>query len=132
MNDIALSKEIAQAVKENGGRTFYVGGFVRDKLLGIDNKDVDIEVHGIEHDRLYEIISQFGEVKTFGDSFGIFSLKYHNIDIAMPRSEKATGRGHRDFKGYHRHIEDGKLPNHFDQLGILQINSDPPHSSSNH
>lgn len=100
MNDIALSKEIAQAVKENGGRTFYVGGFVRDKLLGIDNKDVDIEVHGVEHDRLYEIISQFGEVKTFGDSFGIFSLKYHNIDIAMPRSEKATGRGHRDFAIY--------------------------------
>jgi tRNA nucleotidyltransferase (CCA-adding enzyme) len=100
MDDVALSKKIAEAVRENGGRTFYVGGYVRDRLLGIDNKDVDIEVHGIEHDKLYQLISQFGEVKTFGDSFGIFSLKYHNIDIALPRSEKNTGRGHRDFAIY--------------------------------
>ena len=100
MDDVSLSKKIAEAVRENGGRTFYVGGYVRDRLLSIDNKDVDIEVHGIEHDKLYQIISQFGEVKTFGDSFGIFSLKYHNIDIALPRSEENTGRGHRDFAIY--------------------------------
>ena len=45
MNNVAVI--IAEKVKEAGGRTFYVGGFVRDRLLGIDNKDIDIEVHGI-------------------------------------------------------------------------------------
>ena len=48
-----IEKVIAEKVKQEGGRTFYVGGYVRDKLLGIDNKDVDIEVHGIEADKLY-------------------------------------------------------------------------------
>ena len=31
-------------------------------------------------------------------SFGVFGLKKHDIDIAMPRKEKAVGRGHRDFE----------------------------------
>ena len=44
-------------VCERGGRTFYVGGFVRDKILGIENKDMDIEVHGIEPEVLREILS---------------------------------------------------------------------------
>ena len=46
VNDIA--RRIAEYVDKAGGRTYYVGGFVRDRLLGIENKDVDIEVHGIE------------------------------------------------------------------------------------
>ena len=33
-----------------------------------------------------------------GASFGIMGLRHYDIDIAMPRSEKATGRGHRDFE----------------------------------
>ena len=32
-----------------------------------------------------------------GASFGIMGLRGYELDIAMPRSEKATGRGHRDF-----------------------------------
>ena len=35
-----VEKKIAELVKEKGGRTFYVGGYVRDKLLGINNLDV--------------------------------------------------------------------------------------------
>ena len=52
----SVAERIAEYVREAGGRTFYVGGFVRDRLLGIDNKDVDIEVHGIEPDALFEIL----------------------------------------------------------------------------
>ena len=50
------AEKIAEYVKEAGGRTFYVGGFVRDRFLGIDNKDVDIEVHGIRPEALFEIL----------------------------------------------------------------------------
>ena len=85
-------------VSERGGRTFYVGGFVRDKILGIENKDMDIEVHGIQPAVLREILSEVGEPLSYGSSFGVYSLKGYDIDIAMPRKEHATGKGHRDFE----------------------------------
>ena len=42
-----MAQKIAAAVSDAGGRTFYVGGYVRDQILGKENKDIDIEVHGI-------------------------------------------------------------------------------------
>ena len=93
-----IEKQIAQLVKEKGGRTFYVGGYVRDKLLNIENKDVDIEIHGINEEQLIDILKQVGDPISYGKSFGVYSLKGRNIDIALPRSEKAIGKGHKDFK----------------------------------
>lgn len=97
MNNEILAREIAEKVSSVGGRAYFVGGFVRDRLLHIENKDIDIEVHGVLPDTLKEILSSVGEVTQFGESFGIFSVKGSGIDIAMPRCEKATGSGHRDF-----------------------------------
>lgn len=91
-----LEFQIAQAIKRKGGSAYYVGGYVRDRLLGIENKDIDIEVHGIKPEELLEILKTFGNPKTYGQNFGIFGL--NGIDIAMPRKEKAIGRGHRDFE----------------------------------
>ena len=90
--------EIAEYVSRAGGRTFYVGGFVRDRILGIDNKDVDIEVHGIAPEELFTILEKVGEPLAYGKSFGVFALKGEDIDIAMPRRERAVGKGHRDFE----------------------------------
>lgn len=92
-----MVKIIAEKVRLAGGRAYYVGGYVRDRLLGIENKDIDIEVHGLGVNVLRELLSSCGEILEMGESFGIFSLKGTDIDIAMPRSERATGRGHRDF-----------------------------------
>ena len=92
-----IAERIADKVKTAGGRTFYVGGFVRDRLLGIDNKDTDIEVHGITPDKLMGILGEIGEPLCFGQSFGIYSLRGESIDIAMPRRERKSGTGHRDF-----------------------------------
>lgn len=98
MTNKIIAREIAEYVRDAGGRTFYVGGFVRDLLLGIENKDVDIEVHGIEPDVLFGVLKRVGEPLSYGRSFGVFSLKGEDIDIAMPRRERATGTGHRDFE----------------------------------
>lgn len=98
MNDIDTSMLIARRVNEKGGRAYFVGGCVRDELLGIEVKDIDIEVHGIEPEDLRVILEDIGEVITVGNSFGVFMLKGHDIDIALPRSERATGTGHRDFE----------------------------------
>ena len=98
--NIILAGQIAEAAAAAGGRAYYVGGFVRDRLMQAENKDVDIEVHGISFRELEQILSRFGEQKVMGASFGIFGLKHYDLDIAMPRSEKATGRGHKDFEVY--------------------------------
>lgn len=42
--NIIIARRVAEAVREASGRTFYVGGYVRDRLLGRENKDIDIEV----------------------------------------------------------------------------------------
>ena len=93
-----MAQRIAAAVREAGGRTYYVGGYVRDLLLGRDNKDIDIEVHGISVRVLEGILDTLGERLTMGASFGVMGLRHYDLDIAMPRSETATGRGHKDFE----------------------------------
>ena len=101
MDNIGLSVKIAEKVEKAGGRAFYVGGFVRDALLGrpqSDSPDIDIEVHGITPDILKDILSSFGPFLETGKSFGIYSLRGSSIDIAMPRTENNTGSGHRDFE----------------------------------
>lgn len=95
-----MNKDIllASKVKEKGGRAFYVGGYVRDLLLNIPNKDIDIEVHGIAEKDLVAILNEIGEVDYYGRSFGIYALRHEGIEVALPRSEKVLGTGHRDFE----------------------------------
>ncbi len=95
--DLEMAQRIAREVNLIGGRAFYVGGFVRDRLMEVPNKDIDIEVHGVYPKQLEEILDRIGEKITVGESFGVYGLKGHSIDIAMPRKEEMTGRGHRDF-----------------------------------
>jgi len=95
--DMDMAHKIACAVDECGGKAYYVGGFVRDMLRNMPNKDIDIEVHGIIPAMLEDILNGLGEVITVGESFGVYGLKGHSIDIAMPRKEEMRGKGHRDF-----------------------------------
>lgn len=92
-----MAHRIAQAVAEKGGRAYYVGGYVRDALLHIENKDIDMEVHGISPAELARILDSLGQRITIGESFGVFGLKGWDLDIAMPRKETARGLGHKDF-----------------------------------
>ncbi len=96
MEDIV--RAVAEKVGAKGGRAFFVGGFVRDKMLGLANSDVDIECFGVEYDELFEILSAFGTVFTVGKAFGILKLAgYPDIDFALPRREKKIGDKHVDF-----------------------------------
>ena len=55
--NLKTSVSLAEKIAKRGGRAYYVGGFVRDRLQGLENKDIDIEVHGITPDTLEEILS---------------------------------------------------------------------------
>ena len=98
--DIDMARRVAEKVARAGGSTYFVGGFVRDQLMGRENKDVDIEVHGVSPETLEGILDSLGERTQMGASFGILGLRHYDLDIAMPRQEKATGRGHKDFQVY--------------------------------
>jgi tRNA nucleotidyltransferase (CCA-adding enzyme) len=87
--------EVAQAVRDAGGRALIVGGWVRDRLMGLPCKDIDVEVFGIDADRLKEILQHFGSVNTVGESFTVY--KVADLDVSLPRRESKTGRGHRGF-----------------------------------
>lgn len=95
--DILLAERIATEVKKRGGISYYVGGLVRDKLLGLEGKDVDIEIHGITSKTLESILGDIGEWFVKGASFGVYGIYGSDIDIAMPRTEKQIGSGHKDF-----------------------------------
>ncbi|MBQ1810179.1 MAG: CCA tRNA nucleotidyltransferase [Erysipelotrichaceae bacterium] len=97
MDDRKTAEAIAAKIAEAGGRAYYVGGCVRDKLLKRPCKDLDIEVYGIPADTLEALLSAFGNVLTVGKSFGIFKLEHSSLDIALPRTEEKTGEGHRAF-----------------------------------
>src|SRR5688572_11173791 len=86
---------LARAVAAAGGRALLVGGCVRDSILGHSSKDFDIEVFGLEQDRLGAILETFGRVDTVGESFTVFRLG--DIDVSLPRRESKVGRGHRGF-----------------------------------
>ena len=98
--DLKMAEKIAACVADKGGRTFLVGGYVRDLLMGKHSKDIDIEIHGVQPKELENILDGLGSRTEMGASFGVYGLRGYDIDIAMPRQEEATGRGHKDFKIY--------------------------------
>ena len=95
--DLALARALAMKVKDTGGRAMFVGGFVRDGLTGVDCKDIDVEVYGVEPRELRAILAELGEVVEKGASFGVYGLAHSNIDVAMPRKERRVGDRHTDF-----------------------------------
>lgn len=92
---VDTAKQLAQLIDGQGGTAYYVGGTVRDALLGREVKDIDIEVFGLAQNKLEAILSQFGDVNLVGKAFGVY--KVGDLDIALPRTESKTGDGHRGF-----------------------------------
>jgi tRNA nucleotidyltransferase (CCA-adding enzyme) len=89
------ARRIAMAVGDAGGRALCVGGFVRDRLSGRATTDLDIEVFGIPQDKLLPLLQSLGKVVPAGQAFPVYKLG--EIDVALPRRESKTGRGHKGF-----------------------------------
>ena len=86
---------IATSVRDAGGRALCVGGFVRDRILGRASKDLDLEVFGVPQDQLLALLKSLGRVEPVGQQFPVYKLG--TIDVALPRRESKTGRGHKGF-----------------------------------
>jgi tRNA nucleotidyltransferase (CCA-adding enzyme) len=92
---VDLARTIAAAVRDAGGRALVVGGWVRDRLLGLRSKDIDIEVFGLSAERLKALLDAFGRVDTVGEAFTVY--KVGGVDVALPRRESKVARGHKGF-----------------------------------
>jgi len=90
--------QIANAVSAAGGRAYVVGGFVRDQLLRIPSKDIDVEVFGLTSEALDAILEDFGTVIHVGRAFGVRRLKELDADFSLPRADSKVGSGHRGFQ----------------------------------
>jgi tRNA nucleotidyltransferase (CCA-adding enzyme) len=91
---------IARAVRDEGGRALVVGGWVRDRLMGLEpekreTSNVDLEVFGVPGDRLRALLETFGRVEAVGESFQVYKLG--DVDVSLPRRDSKAGRGHRGF-----------------------------------
>ena len=92
---LQLATTIARTVHDHGGRAFVVGGFVRDRLLGQASDEVDVEVFGIAEQDLKALLERIGRVEAVGQHFAVY--KMGPVDVALPRRESKTGRGHKAF-----------------------------------
>jgi tRNA nucleotidyltransferase (CCA-adding enzyme) len=94
---------LCQAVRQAGGRALLVGGWVRDFVRGLETSDYDLEVFGVEAEKLRELLEQHGRVDAVGEAFTVYKVRLHDVgkkfmvDVSLPRRESKTGRGHRGF-----------------------------------
>ena len=91
LNKYPLIIQIIKTLSQKGGRVFLVGGAVRDLLLAIPVKDLDIEVHGLTSEAVEAILKSFGLVSLVGKIFGVFRLHGLDVDWSLPRSD-TSGR----------------------------------------
>lgn len=89
--------EIASAIASRGGRPFLVGGAVRDEIMGLPSKDLDIEAFDIDMSSLKAVLSEFGNVKEVGEQFGVLHIEELDLDVSLPRRDNKTGTGHTGF-----------------------------------
>jgi tRNA nucleotidyltransferase (CCA-adding enzyme) len=94
---LEVARRVAEAVAREGGRAVLVGGCVRDRLLGIESQDLDIEVFGLAYEKVERLLSTFGEVIHVGKAFGVFRVKSLDIDFSLPRRDSKVGPGHTGF-----------------------------------
>lgn len=92
-----MLQQIFEAIRKAGGCSYYVGGYVRDTLLKLPPKDIDVEIHYLSAQHVEEILSRFGELEFIGKSFGVYRIKGLDVDFSLPRQERKIGLSHKDF-----------------------------------
>jgi tRNA nucleotidyltransferase (CCA-adding enzyme) len=103
-------KRVEEYVRSLGLDAYLVGGAVRDELLGLDSKDADFLVAGVDVPALRRALEPHGRVEELvvaGRPVGLRlyprdrelrALVPAGIEFAPPRRERSTGPGRHDFE----------------------------------
>lgn len=91
--------EIKRRIITAGGLPLIVGGYVRDKAMGIKPKDTDIEVYRLSVEQIIRALDGF-RLDVVGQSFGVVKvfIEDQDFDISVPRRESKCGVGHKGFQ----------------------------------
>src|SRR5919197_957449 len=105
-----MDRTIEDFVRGLGIDAYLVGGAVRDELLGLDSKDADFVVPGVDYDGLRRVLEPHGRVEDLevaGRHVGarlyprdrrVRAAAPAGIEFAPPRAERSTGPGRHDFE----------------------------------
>lgn len=77
-------RQIEQVIRRAGGRTWLVGGCVRDLVLGRQPHDLDLEIFGLPPGQLHALLGEQFSVQFVGKAFGVFKLQGLPVDISIP------------------------------------------------
>lgn len=80
-------------------QSYVVGGSVRDALLNLPLRDLDLEVFGIDAPTLEQTLRRHGPTHLVGRSFGVVKLTLGAAthDFSLPRTDSKVLPGHRGF-----------------------------------
>jgi tRNA nucleotidyltransferase (CCA-adding enzyme) len=97
-----IPDELARILSETPelANAFLVGGCVRDALLEIPHKDLDIEVFGLGFEQLAGALARWGRTDLVGRCFGVVKLSTssgHAYDFTIPRRDSKIAPGHKGF-----------------------------------
>jgi tRNA nucleotidyltransferase (CCA-adding enzyme) len=77
-------RRIEQSIRRAGGRTWLVGGCIRDLVLGRQPRDLDLEISGVSPGQLHALLGEHFSVQFVGKAFGVFKLQGLPVDISIP------------------------------------------------
>jgi tRNA nucleotidyltransferase/poly(A) polymerase len=95
-----VTEKVLNQLEADGLTPFVVGGSIRDKLLGLGSKDMDIEVYGGDTQKVIKSLRKLGNVDEVGKAFGVLkmTLDGEDLDISLPRTDSKVGDDHRGFE----------------------------------
>jgi len=81
----AIGERIAGA----GGETYVVGGWVRDRLRGVDCQDIDLAT-SLTPDRVKSVVEGLGSIYNLGERFGTVGVRAggYNVEITTFRRDR--------------------------------------------
>ncbi len=105
-----MRHEIEDYVRGLNLDAYLVGGAVRDELLGLDSKDADFLVPGVDTEQLHARLAAHGRVEDLVVAGRLVGVRLYphdrrvralapaGIEFAPPRKEISTGPGRHDFE----------------------------------
>ena len=90
---LAVAMELCERISFMGAQPYFVGGYVRDRILGRESIDIDIVVVGLNSQQ--DLLNIFPKGQAVGKSFPVVLVD--GFEIALARTERKIGQGHTAF-----------------------------------
>ncbi|RQD69187.1 MAG: CCA tRNA nucleotidyltransferase [Tindallia sp. MSAO_Bac2] len=94
---IMTAKELVRKIHESGGQPYWVGGCVRDSLMGCPSKDYDLVVFEMTAEELESVLSDLGAWKQYGKTQPVWVLSGVAVEISLSGTSLENDAKKRDY-----------------------------------